>query len=584
MEIRRRVEPVAGESLVDRVARARGVSREDPAVLANLDDPASLSDIDRAVDALQGAIREGAVIAIETDHDVDGVSSHAVIKTTLDGLGARTASFIGHRLREGYGLSDGVCERILASDPLPSLVVTADNGSSDEARIARLAEAGIATVVTDHHDLPPAGPPASAVACVTPRHPEGAYPDPFIAGVMVSWLLMVKLVRAEAERGNPAAKDFRVTELLDYVALGTVADCVDLRSTNNRAVVNAGLDRMNRGSRPCYRVAAPTMTRGRPWRADTLAFQLGPRINARGRVDEAMAGVHFLISANETEAKKWLDVLETANAERKTVEAEMKETAMGLVEPEVRAGRYGLFIHLPEGHSGVHGIVASRIVEATGRPVVVASPQTGRPGVLTASARTAGAANIHAAFEAMATDPELAEAIHKWGGHPAAGGITFDEAALPRMREAFDAAVRAQWADPAPGEPFRESDGPIEPDEVRLETFDALEALAPFGQGSPAPQFELRGVVQNVKAFGAKGSEETPHRRLRLQLASSDGSTSKRFANAVAFNAESPITDLEEGDAIVALVRLQDSVFRETRNLDLLVEVAHPVEATAEPA
>jgi len=213
--------------------------------LANIPPPHHLIDMDQAVDRLVTAISGGEHIGILTDYDADGLTSHAVLSEALQRFSvapARISHWIGHRLEEGYGISPLLVDRMLDAEVRPTLVISADCGSSDEEQIARLKDAGIDVVVTDHHQVAASGPPPSAYAVVNPNRADCTYPDKAIAGCMVSWLVMSALRGRLQEHGVLTAQTQKLGDLLDYVALGTVADCVSLGASEiNRSVVRAGL-------------------------------------------------------------------------------------------------------------------------------------------------------------------------------------------------------------------------------------------------------------------------------------------------------------------------------------------------------
>lgn len=474
--------------------------------LANLDSPLSLPDIEPAAQRIVRAIQSGEVIALETDHDVDGVTSHAVLFRALhDHFGHpsdKIRSFIGHRLKEGYGLSDALCDRILADEVPAGLVVTADNGSSDGPRITRLRQHGIDTVVTDHHGMPEEGPPADAVACVSPARADSQFPDPLIAGVMVSFLLMCVVRQRLLEGGHLTPDAPRLTVLLDYVALGTVADCVSLvRSRNNRAVIRAGLGPINQGARPCWRAIRSHLgDASKPLTSSDLAFGIGPRINAVGRLDDAMVGVKYLLSEADQEAAQWVEELNQGNLLRREIENELKEEAITVGEAQVEIGRTILQVSLTEGHAGVHGIVASRLVERFGRPAVCFSPKQGEPGVLTGSARGVEGVHIRDAMQALATQrPQL---LMKFGGHEGAGGLTLREADFPEFEKCFEAIVGQQVGD-RQLEPTIVTDGVIGTNEVSRSLIEALQVLEPYGREFEAPLFIGRFKLMSAKAMGA---------------------------------------------------------------------------------
>jgi len=534
--------PVAARVLAGRVSGQPEIgghlSRLAPPLSA-LDHYQGLPHIGRAADRIARAIVAGEFIAIETDHDVDGVTGHAIIRSALvDHFGhpaARVAGFIGHRLRDGYGLSDPVADRILASEPRPALVITADNGSSDEARIARLAAAGIDVIITDHHEVPAEGPPASAFACVTPRHPESRYPDPAIAGCAVAWLLMCAARRALIDAGRLPLDAPSLADLLDFVALGTIADCVSLgpERPNNRALVLAGLARIAAGSRPCWRALRTRLRSGTLTAAD-LAFGIGPRLNARGRLAEAMPGVEFLLSATDAEAAGLADLLDAENAARRQIERAMRDRALVIASEQVERGATALVVWMPDGHPGVHGIVASRLVEAFGRPAVCLSPREGQPGIATGSARGIPGLHVRDAMQSCAdAHPGL---LRSFGGHAGAGGLSVGIADIDRFAQVFDLAVRGPLAERRLG-PVIWTDGDLAGEDIGPDTLAALAGLEPFGRGFEAPVFSGEFEVAAVARMG-DGSH------LRLALLAPDG----RAVQAVWFGAVAPG---EAGDAEV---------------------------------
>lgn len=492
-----------------------------PSITA-LSRPDGLPDIGQAAERLARAITGGETIAIVTDHDVDGVGSHAVlIEAFTRWFGVpreRLRSYIGHRLKDGYGLSDPVVDRILADAPSPTVVITADCGSSDEPRIARLAAAGVSVCVTDHHELgyaPDADgnlvetPPPSAHAVVSPARSDSRYGDPMICGCMVTWLTMCAVRARLIQTGDLSAATPSLAPLLDYVALGTDADCVSLGlSANNRAVVRRGLKLIERAERPCWRAARAFTGKERDLGAQDLAFGIGPRINARGRLSEAMAGVHFLLSESDQEAQNWASQLEAENTERKTIERELTEVAMMEAEIAVERGHHGLAIWLEAGHPGVHGIVASRVLERYGRPVICLSPHAADPDKVTGSARAPAGVHIRDVMERIhRAQPDLLE---KFGGHAAAGGLTLARKDLERFQSAFVAETAALDASTLGA--VTTTDGPVDTRLIDAGMMEALAGLEPYGQGFAAPLFEASLRVLKVRLVG----KEPVHAQLSL--------------------------------------------------------------------
>jgi single-stranded-DNA-specific exonuclease len=500
--------------LAERVLANRAeASERSPAALLEptltvLDHPDSLPDIDRGAERIADAIINAECIAIETDHDVDGVTAHALIYQALTQHFAhpsdRIQGFIGLRLKEGYGISDSLAERMIDEHPRASLVITADNGSSDAPRIERLAAAGMDVVVTDHHGMPEQGAPPAAYACISPARDDSRYPDGAIAGVMVAWLLMVRVRTALIHAGHLPAQAPRLGDLIDFVALGTVADCVSMGSSlNNRAVVRAGIERMQRMERPCWRAARAWMgDEAEPIRAETLGFALGPRVNAQGRLDDALVAVRFLLARSDEQAQAQAKVLEAANQSRRRIQESLRDEAFFVASAQREVGRKGLVISLVEGHPGVHGIVASKIVEALGQPVVCFSPSLTDASKLTGSCRSDGGVHIRQALQAVSESAR--GGIERFGGHAGAGGLLIRREALADFEKAFDEAVRAQVGE-ASLRPVIETDGEVDPAAIDQALLDDLARLEPYGRGFDGARFSASFTLGKAYPMGKAG-------------------------------------------------------------------------------
>ncbi|MDT8895117.1 DHHA1 domain-containing protein [Halomonas sp. I1] len=531
--------------------------------------PERLQDGRRAAERIARAVTEGEHIGILTDYDVDGITSHVVIRRTLNELFGipenRLHSLIGHRIHDGYGISLPLVERTLSLSPRPSLVITADCGSSDEPRIARLREAGIDVVVSDHHALPTEGPPASAFATVNPTRDDCPYPDPTIAGCMVAWLVMSLTRSVLIEWGALESATPKLSPWLSYVALGTVADCVSLGgSASNRAVVAHGLTLINRMEAACWRTMAQRLGADSvPFDAETLAFQMGPRINARSRLDDPYAALHFMLAADDATAAGHLETLDQDNQSRKAIEAEMTERARGLAMAELEAGAPLLLVLLEDGHPGVQGIVASRLVQAFGRPALVLTPAA-QPGMLTGSGRSIEALHLR---DALQRAFELAPAsLPRFGGHRGAAGVGVSREAFGDFRQALLQAVGEQLGDTELG-PRVFTDGELEADQLGLETLDELEALGPYGREFDAPLFEGVLRVESLRTVGADGSH--------LMLELSSGAISVR---AIWFRALTPgeVPAFDAGDLLRCAYKLNRNRWRGRESLQLIIEHAEP--------
>lgn len=535
--------------------------------LRHLEHPEKLRDARRAAERIARAVIEGEHIGILTDYDVDGITSHVVILRTLNELfgvpSYKLHSLIGHRINDGYGISLPLVERTLALSPRPSLVITADCGSSDEPRIARLREAGIEVVVTDHHALPLEGPPTSAYATVNPTRDDCDFPDRTIAGCMVAWLVMSLTRGVLIELGTLSPSTPKLSPWLSYVALGTVADCVSLGgSAINRAVVSQGLMLINRMQEACWRAMAERLgADSMPFDAETLAFQMGPRINARSRLDDPYAALHFMLAADETSARTHLEILDQDNQSRKAIEAEMTETAKALAVNDLANGEQVLVIYLEDGHAGVQGIVASRLVQAFGRPALVLTPAAAT-GMLTGSGRSIE--NLHLR-DALQRTYELApQALPRFGGHRGAAGIGLPVEQLETFRRALRQAVSEQLGE-CELYPCVFTDGELTPQQLCLWTLDELERLAPFGREFDAPLFDGVFIVESLRTVGADGSH--------LMLELSSGGSSVR---SIWFRALTPgeIPAFGLGDRLRCAYKLSRNRWKGRESLQLMIEHA----------
>ncbi|MDO0946215.1 single-stranded-DNA-specific exonuclease RecJ [Chromohalobacter israelensis] len=538
--------------------------------LRYLTHPERLQDARRAAERIAQAVAEGEHIGILTDYDVDGITSHVVILRTLNELFGvplhKLHSLIGHRIFDGYGISLPLVERTLALSPRPSLVITADCGSSDEPRIARLREAGLDVVVTDHHALPASGPPASAYATVNPTRTDCDYPDPTIAGCMVAWLTMSLTRSVLIEQGVASPSTPKLSPWLSYVALGTVADCVSLGgSPANRAVVSHGLTLINRMEAACWRVMAERLgTDSVPFDAETLAFQMGPRINARSRLDDPYAALHFMLAADDATARRHLEVLDTDNQSRKAIESDMVERARSLALEALAEGASAIVVFLEDGHAGVQGIVASRLVQAFGRPTLVLTPAAAA-GMLTGSGRSIEGLHLR---DALQRAHELApEALPRFGGHRGAAGVGVPRERLAAFRDAFLTAVEEQLG----GRdlfPYVLTDGALEPAQLSLASVDELARLAPYGREFDAPLFEGEFRIEQLRAVGADGN----HLMLELSM----GPVSHR---AIWFRALTPgeVPAFGPGDRLHCAYKLARNRWKGRESLQLMIEHAEPV-------
>lgn len=461
----------------------------------------NLPDIAVASKAVADAIVNGEVICVLSDHDADGLNACFVVWQALTktfGVPSEKIHLVpSHRLREGFGVSDKLVERVLVLDPLPTLAITVDQGSSNETQIAALLKAGVAAVVTDHHHVPEEGPPRSALACVNPARTDSAFGDPTIAGCMVAFYLMVAVQHELKLRGALPASGQHLFANLACTAIATVADCVDLgMSKANRWVVKAGLDMLRKEDRPIWKAFSP-LVRGE-WSSTSISYNLAPRLNCASRMGDAVKALDALCAEDLPTAQAWVQVLDEVNTERKRVQALMVAQAMEMAWPMVADGAPALCLPFyTGGHAGIHGVAASRVVELTGLPTICLSPVEGDPNRMTGSIRSIEGAHVKHLLDGIAADhPEW----HlQWGGHSGAGGCRLDRKHVPGFAVAWELAVEAALAGRPP--PPREHDGVLSvPPSTQV--VDEIEALAPYGRGFPEPVFLAEVEVMKVSPLG----------------------------------------------------------------------------------
>lgn len=533
--------------------------------LKNIPPPDLLKDSDRAVKRISQAISNGEIIALLTDYDVDGITSHAILLHALRDFfavaGDRIQALIGHRIDDGYGISQGLVDRILDTNAaaLPDLIITADCGSSDELQIAQLMTRGIDVIVTDHHAIPREGIPQSALATVNPTRDDCDYPDNTIAGCMVSWLLMsqlrTELISSEIIPQNTA----KLSGLLDFVALGTVADAVSLSSPINRAVVNIGLKVMNHLQRPCWQAIKQMLDRDfQFFTAEDLGFQIGPRINARSRMSDPYMALHYLSAVTRHESMQYLLQLDQDNQLRKETEKEMLEIAFQLAKKQLSIQKWSLVIYHENFHAGVQGIVASRLMEKFGRPVIVLSP-TNDPAKLTGSARTIPRVHIRNAIEQVAS--ECPEIVLGFGGHRGAAGLKLSSHAVDEFKILFDKAVALQLSADDDLRPVIYTDGELTENEMSFQTIAELKHLEPYGREFEMPVFEGDFKVQSIRVIGSEGNH------LMIQLA-----TDCHSFRAVWFRALEKKNDpfpFVEGQFVHAVYQLKENYYRGNFSIQL---------------
>ena len=514
---------------VARVLVGRGVNSVDDArlylhpTLKDLPDPLRLAGLDAALDRVCFALDQQETIGVFGDYDVDGVTSTTLLTDFLEALGARVTCTIPDRMIEGYGLSRAGVDRLI--DAGCKLIITVDCGVTNHDEVLYAKERGADVVVVDHHTVPVELPKATAV--INPHRKDCTSGSVMLCAVGVTFNLCLAIRRRLRERGyfnaitrpEPDLKD-----ALDLVALGTVADVVPLIG-ENRVLVHAGLRLLRMGKRPGMRallqvagVDAAQMT------ASDLGFQLGPRINAAGRLGDAMQGVRLLKSEGEA-AANLAALLDGENAARRSIEKKIVEDAIRQVEQSVALRNARAIVVADESwHPGVVGIVASRLVDRFGRPAVVIG--AGGRG----SGRSIERFHLYDALRAV--KEQIGPALAGFGGHAHAAGVRIAAGSIELFRDAF---LNHAEATLAPEDLHRVAfhDGVIGGDALTFAFVRALEQAAPFGRKNPEPLFLLKGVrLRSAKEVGnghLKGTIDPQ------SLLSSTGSRAPGLVDVIAF-------------------------------------------------
>ncbi|MHB8254352.1 MAG: single-stranded-DNA-specific exonuclease RecJ [Acidiferrobacter sp.] len=491
-------EPVV-TGVLARLYAARGVYdlQEWDRSLADLLPPRSMLGLARAAEALAGAIARHEPILVVGDYDADGATGTALAVRGLRQLGARHVHYlIPDRAKEGYGLTPAIVTR--AATFAPTWLVTVDNGINSLEGAQTAKQLGMRLIITDHH-LPGDELP-EAYVIVNPNQPGDTFESKALSGVGVVLYLLIALRR---HQNTPQVS---LANLLDLVALGTVADCVPL-DANNRLLVREGLRRMNSG-RACAGIEALLLVCGkRPGEvyAQDLGFQVGPRLNAAGRLADMAVGVRCLLTDDRSEALTLARELDTLNRERRAREAEMQSEADEKLNLSSAPMAAGICIMEPHWHPGIVGILAGRLKDRHKRPVIALAPA--EDGYLRGSGRSVVRLNLRDTLASIAEQhPGLF--LH-FGGHAAAAGLTIKTADLALLTTAFAREVERRVG---PG-PFGDTltDGELLPEELSLALARAVQSGGPWGNGFPEPLFE--GVFQVIQARVIKGQH------LRLQLA-----------------------------------------------------------------
>jgi single-stranded-DNA-specific exonuclease len=548
--------------VLQRVYAARGVrSSQDLALsMQQLLPIGTLGGVEAAAELLAPHRQRGGLVLIIGDFDADGATSTALFVRALRSWGYAAVDFlVPNRFEFGYGLTPEIVA--LAALQRPALIVTVDNGISSNAGVAAARAADIDVLVTDHH-LPGHELPHANVI-VNPNVPGSAFGSRALAGVGVAFYVIAALRRLLDARGLLPGGALVASELLDLVALGTVADVVPF-DANNRILVAQGLARIRVGR--CVpgitallevaRRSAATLV------ASDLGFAVAPRLNAAGRLTDMSIGIRCLLCDTLTEAGAAARELDALNTQRRQIEAKMQTEALSAIrvlrDPDSGVTRAGVCLFDAAWHQGVVGLVASRVKERLRRPVIAFARVDAT--TLRGSARSIPGIHVRDVLDSIAArEPAL---LQKFGGHAMAAGVTLESARLDQFASAFDAACSGALA--RLGSPdVIETDGELELEDLALPLAAALRAGGPWGPGFPEPLFDGVFRIQSARLVG--------ERHLKLGVCAPEG---RGQFDAIAFNfsdGERQVAPLPSGAARL-VYRLDSNEYQGERRLQFVIE------------
>ncbi|ENG6995657.1 single-stranded-DNA-specific exonuclease RecJ [Yersinia enterocolitica] len=523
-----------------------------------------LDGIEASVTLLQQALADRRRIVIVGDFDADGATSTALAVLALRSMGGSNIDYlVPNRFEDGYGLSPEVVEQVAARGA--ELIVTVDNGISSHAGVDLAHALGIQVLVTDHH-LPGETLPA-AEAIINPNLAGCNFLSKSLAGVGVTFYLMLALRARLRDSGWFEQRTLAIpnlAELLDLVALGTVADVVPL-DANNRILVHQGLSRIRAGKcRPGIRALLEVANRdARQLVANDLGFSLGPRLNAAGRLDDMSIGVALLLSDDIAQARALAIDLDALNQTRREIEQGMQVEALQLCDQLERTSTelpYGIAMFHPEWHQGVVGILASRIKERFHRPVIAFAPAG--DGLLKGSGRSVTGLHMRDALERLDTlNPGL---MLKFGGHAMAAGLSLEQDKFDEFRQRF-ADLVGEWMDASQLEGVIWSDGELNGNELSLETAELLRDGGPWGQSFPEPTFDGKFRILQQWLVG--------ERHLKLMIEPLNGGP---LLDGIAFNIDTTLWPDSSVREVKLAYKLDINEYRGNRSVQLLIQHLWP--------
>jgi single-stranded-DNA-specific exonuclease len=561
------------QAIVKRIREALAVSTVTATIMANRDirtaeeakafftpslgqlaPPFAIRGMQKAVQRLHQAVIGEERILVFGDYDVDGITSTALLYEFLHDIGAQVECYIPHRFHEGYGLQAAQ----IATVALPKridLIVTVDCGSSSHAAVEMANQAGIDIIITDHHQIEANMP--SALAVINPKRPDCEAGFETLAGVGVVFCLLIclrKYLRDNdfwRQRPEPNLKS-----LCDLVALGTVADIVPMTNAN-RILTKTGVDIMNQRARPGLEALMKMAgIMENQLTADDIAFRLGPRLNAAGRMDHASIAVNLLVTHKMQTAAELAEKLQDLNARRQETEKQIIETIDQRLAQDATLLKPNTLVLSGEGwHEGVLGIIASKLTQKYHRPTVIIT-EDGQSGFAKGSARSVAGLNLYEILTACKKH------LTSFGGHALAAGLKLEIKHMEAFQRRFDRIVSQLVGSTAPI-PRVTIDYELYFDDIQPGLIDELEAMAPFGDRNPPPLF----LSQNIEVLRASRIAER-HLKLRLRQKGSPG----KILNAIQFNIDRQAVLPDFFNQIA--YRLQWNRWNDHKQIQLIIEEA----------
>lgn len=535
-----KINPVISRLLIE-----RGVSNPQEAEnfihpsLAEIRDPGLLHDMDKAVERIEQAVENGEQITVYGDYDADGITSTSLMYEALMTVGANVDYYVPNRFTDGYGPNAEAYQRIIKNGT--TLIITVDNGVSGKTVIDPVVEQGIDVVITDHHELPDELP--NAFAIVHPRYPGHTYDYADLSGVGVAFKVAWGLLGEFPE------------DFLDLLAIGEIADVVGVTG-ENRPLISFGIQKLRQGLRPGLHALMKNAGINEQALIDQdIGFGIAPRLNALGRIRDANQGVELLTTLDEETGAELANVVEEANFKRQELVAEiMNEARVQAATSDVAAAPVNVILG-HNWHQGVLGIVASRIMDETGKPTIIASVDDGET-VAKGSGRSIDQFNL---FTALDKDRDL---MMSFGGHPAACGLSFEVDQLTKLQDALADEAKEQGYT-GKGKQALPIATRLELSDINMGLYEQLMLLSPFGPGNDEPVFEVDpSTITNVVTMG----KDKSHLKFNLE-------GQKQRITTIAFNKGKFAPYLSNTDAKVKLaVKLSINEWRGKRSLQLLLE------------